>query len=135
MRSKVNIKSHPLHPMLVAFPIALWTASLICDLLGLAMKKPELWSAGFYAIVGGCIGAVLAAIPGAIDWKTVVPPNSSAKTRGLIHGSVNTVVLILFIIEAVRRGDAGTTPDRVAVLLSVIGVALVSYSGWLGGTL
>jgi nitrite reductase/ring-hydroxylating ferredoxin subunit/uncharacterized membrane protein len=121
--------------MLVAFPLALWTVSLIFDLLGLALRNPALWAAGFYAIVAGTVGAVFAAVPGIIDWLTIVPPQSSAKNRGLIHGAVNSSVLILFIAEAVRRGSAQTVPDRVSVLISIGGVLLLSYSGWLGGTL
>jgi uncharacterized membrane protein/nitrite reductase/ring-hydroxylating ferredoxin subunit len=135
MRSRVNIQSHPLHPILVAFPIALFTTSLIFDLLGLAFDRPLLSATGFYAMVGGIIGAVFAAVPGIIDWRTVVPPQSSAKKSGLIHGSLNTAVLILFIIEAVRRGGATAVPDRISVIISVVAVLMLGYSGWLGGTL
>jgi nitrite reductase/ring-hydroxylating ferredoxin subunit/uncharacterized membrane protein len=135
MRSRVHVQSHPLHPMLVAFPLALWIVSIIFDLLGLALHNPALWAAGFYAIVAGIVGGALAAVPGIIDWLSVVPPQSSAKKRGFIHGSVNSVVLILFIVEAVRRGAAATVPDAISVILSIVGIILLSYSGWLGGTL
>jgi nitrite reductase/ring-hydroxylating ferredoxin subunit/uncharacterized membrane protein len=121
--------------MLVAFPIGLWITSLIFDLLGIWLNQPALWTAGFYAIIAGIVGAVLAAIPGAIDWWSVIPPQSSAKNRGLIHGSLNTVILILFIIEATIRGGPAARPTNLALLLSAIGVALLGYTGWLGGTL
>ncbi|MCU1311091.1 MAG: Rieske (2Fe-2S) oxidoreductase [Candidatus Angelobacter sp.] len=135
MRSRVHIQSHPLHPILVAFPLALWSVSLIFDLLGLALHNPTLWAAGFYAIIAGTVGAAFAALPGIIDWLTIVPPQSSAKKTGFIHGTVNSLVVILFIVEAVRRGAAVTPPDRASVLISVLGVLLLGYSGWLGGTL
>jgi nitrite reductase/ring-hydroxylating ferredoxin subunit/uncharacterized membrane protein len=135
MRSRAQIQGHPIHPMLIAFPLALWTTSLIFDLIGMGLNRPILWAAGFYAIIGGIVGAAFAAIPGIIDWFAVVPPNSSAKTRGLIHGSINTIVLVLFVVEAVRRGSPTAIPDRLSIVLSVVGVALISYSGWLGGTL
>jgi len=71
------------------------------------------WAAGFYAIIAGSAGAFLAAIPGAIDWWTVVPPQSSAKNRGLVHGSLNTIILALFIAEAAIRGRGrGDLSDR-----------------------
>lgn len=135
MRSRAHFKSHPIHPMLIAFPIGLWVASLLFDLLGLALHRPALWSAGYYTAIGGCVGAVLAAVPGVIDLFSVVPPRSSAKTRGLIHGAINTLVLVTFAGEVFYRGGAELAPDRIAVFASVIAVCLLGYSGWLGGTL
>ena len=135
MRSRAHLRSHPIHPMLVAFPIGLWVASFAFDIFGVALRESTLWSAGYYAAIGGSVGAVLAAVPGVIDLFSVVPPKSSAKSRGLIHGAVNTLVLILFIGEIFYRGDAYTQPDRIAMLVSFAGVCLLGYTGWLGGTL
>src|SRR5438270_9668450 len=125
MRSRVHLRSHPVHPMLIAFPIGLWIASFAFDVFGRALREPALWAAGFYCAIAGCAGAALAAVPGVIDLFTVVPPRSSAKTRGLIHGAVNTLVLVLFIGETIYRGNAATQPDRVAVISSLIAVCLL----------
>ena len=135
MRSKARISSHPIHPMLVSFPIGLWTGSFIFDLLGRAWDNPLLEAAGFYAVIAGCIGAVLAAVPGVIDLFGAVPPNSSARSRGYLHGGINVVALLLFIFVASRRGGAGAVPDNLSLLLSFLGVAGIAVSGWLGGTL
>jgi nitrite reductase/ring-hydroxylating ferredoxin subunit/uncharacterized membrane protein len=133
MRSKASIQSHPLHPMLVAFPIGLWVAAFVFDLIG--RNNPDLWAAGFYCVIGGCVGAVLAALPGALDWLTVVPPNSSAKSRGLLHGGLNTLTLLLFIYIAYRLGSPDVQPDGLSLGLMGIGVVVLGISGWLGGTL
>src|SRR5437879_4468952 len=125
MLSRANFKSHPIHPILVAFPIGLWTTSLIFDLLGIWLHRPSLWAAGFYAIIAGAAGAFLAAIPGAIDWWTVVPPQSSAKNRGLVHGSLNIIILALFITVAAIRGGPAAQPTNPAILLSAIGVGML----------
>jgi uncharacterized membrane protein/nitrite reductase/ring-hydroxylating ferredoxin subunit len=135
MRSKARISSHPIHPMLVAFPIGLWTGSLIFDLLGRARGNTALMSAGFYALIAGCIGAALAAVPGVIDLFGAVPPNSSARSRGYLHGGINVVALLLFIFVAWRRGGADAAPDNLSLLLSFLGVVGIVISGWLGGTL
>jgi uncharacterized membrane protein/nitrite reductase/ring-hydroxylating ferredoxin subunit len=127
--------SHPIHPFLVAFPIGLWVTSFIFDLIGLATGNQVFWSVGFYAGIAGCVGAVLAAVPGAIDWYSVVPPNSSAKKRGAIHGIVNVTVLVLFIFQLAHRDGADVRPDGIAILAGLIGIGLLCYSGWLGGTL
>jgi nitrite reductase/ring-hydroxylating ferredoxin subunit/uncharacterized membrane protein len=121
--------------MLVAFPVGLWVTSLIFDLIGVSTGRSLLWAAGFYLVIAGCVGAALAAVPGAIDLFTVVPPNSSGKQRGLIHGGLNVAVLLLFITIAARRGDPTTAPDQLSLLLSLIGVAGLGFTGWLGGTL
>src|SRR5438477_1841590 len=105
MRSLVRLKSHPIHPMLVSFPIGLWVASLIFDFVGVRAGNALLWAAGYYAIIGGCIGAALAAVPGVIDLFFVVPPRSSGRNRGYLHGGLNVLALLLFITIAARRGD------------------------------
>ena len=85
---KGRISSHPIHPMLVMFPFGLWVASFLFDLLGRASGNADLFSAGFYTLIGGCIGALFAAVPGVIDLFSVVPPDSSARQRGYIHGAM-----------------------------------------------
>jgi uncharacterized membrane protein/nitrite reductase/ring-hydroxylating ferredoxin subunit len=135
MRSTASIKSHPIHPMLVAFPIGLWVMAFIFDLLGVSQGNAGLWAAGFYCVIAGCVTAVLAALPGALDWFTVVPPSSSAKQRGLIHGGLNSLDLLLFIYIAYRLGSSANEPDGLTLGLMGIGVVILGISGWLGGTL
>jgi nitrite reductase/ring-hydroxylating ferredoxin subunit/uncharacterized membrane protein len=133
MRSRAHIKSHPIHPMLIALPIGLWIGSFVFDCLAVLRNDASLAAAGFYSAIAGCVGAALAAIPGAIDLFSVVPERSSARQRGYIHGALNVLVLGMFIVMAARRGAA--MPDRLSLLLSAIGVAMLGISGWLGGTL
>ena len=135
MRSKASIQSHPIHPMLVGFPIALWVAGFLFDLLGTRSSNAGLWAAGFYSVIGGCVGAVLSAAAGVIDFLYTVPPESSAKNRGLLHGGLNSLVLLLFIYVAYRLGSPSAAPDGATLLLMGAGVVILAVSGWLGGTL
>lgn len=135
MLSKASIRSHPIHPMLVAFPIGLWITSFIFDLIGAASHEQQYFAAGFYMVVAGCIGAVLAALPGLIDFLFVIPPHSSARTRGLLHGGLNTLILLLFISEAAYRRGPSNPADWLSLVLSLAGVIGLAVSGWLGGTL
>jgi nitrite reductase/ring-hydroxylating ferredoxin subunit/uncharacterized membrane protein len=121
--------------MLVGFPIGLWVISFIFDVIAVTRNDGSFAIAAFYCIIAGCVGAALAAIAGATDLFTVVPPNSSAKSRGYLHGGLNTLVLLLFIVIAARRGEAATMPDQFSLLISAIGVILLGISGWMGGTL
>ncbi|HLH06666.1 MAG TPA: DUF2231 domain-containing protein [Terriglobales bacterium] len=135
MRSKAHISSHPIHPMLVAFPIGLFITSLAFDAIGVSQGIPSLWSAGWYCILAGDIMAVLAAIPGAVDLFTTVPPQSSARSRGYRHALLNVLVLFLFIAVAAYRGGPAAAPDQTSFTLSAIGVFCLFISGWLGATL
>ncbi len=135
MRSFASIKSHPIHPILVSFPIALWTSALLADGAGVLLNHGLLWAAGFFAILGGILGAVLAAVAGTLDYIKVVPPKSSAKKRGLVHGLLNSGVLIAFVVIAVQRGDAYAQPTAIQLAFEAIAVGAMMASGWLGGTL
>lgn len=135
MRARAQIKSHPVHPMLVAFPIALWIAGFAMDLIGYAVLEPSIWIAGWYTTLGGCVGAALAAVAGSIDLFSVVPPRSSARQRGYIHAILNVCALGLYIAVLAIRGGAANKPNGLSLLLGGIGILTIAYSGWLGGTL
>jgi uncharacterized membrane protein/nitrite reductase/ring-hydroxylating ferredoxin subunit len=135
MRSKAEIASHPIHPVLVAFPIGLWVTSLIFDLIGVASGEQAYSSAGFYMVIVGCIGAAFAAVAGAIDLFGIIPPRSSGRSRGYLHGGLNTAALFVFISVAYRRGTPAAPVDGLAIAGSLLGVILIAVSGWLGGTL
>lgn len=135
MRSRASLGSHPLHPMLVAFPIGLFVTSLAFDLIGLWREIPSLWSAAWYCIVAGLVMGAIAAIPGLIDLFKVVPKRSSARTRGYQHAIVNVLMLIAFIANASHRGIPSFRPDGTSLILSACGVLLIAISGWLGATL
>ena len=121
--------------MLVAFPLALFFTSLIFDLIGVEAALPTLYAAGWYCAVGGICAAVLAAIPGSIDLFSVVPPDSSARTRGYKHGLLNLLVVALFIAVVVYRQGPDGAPDLVSLCLGGAGVFVMLFSGWLGATL
>ncbi len=135
MRSRAHVGSHPIHPMLIVFPLGLWITSFIFEIIAVLSQNERLWAAAFFGIIAGCAGAALAAVPGAIDLFSVVPGNSSARKRGYLHGALNVCALALFIFTAWRWGNPYDAPDGLTIGLSAIGVAIVLVSGWLGATL
>src|SRR5436305_7737284 len=88
MRSKAQFKGHPLHPALVAFPVAFLYGSLAFDLAGAAGGWPVAWSMGGWLSLAALGCGLIAAIPGLIDYFYVVPPASSARNRATWHLSV-----------------------------------------------
>jgi len=135
MRSRASLKSHPLHPMLVAFPIGLLVTSFLFDLIARWRELPSLAAAAWYCVIAGLVGAVMAAVPGLVDLFSVVPANSSARSRGYQHGILNALVMVAFIADAAYRGTPEVMPDNTSLILSAIGVVLIGTSGWLGATL
>lgn len=135
MRTPASIARHPIHPMIVPFAIGLWVFSFICDLIFAFGAHDPTWKlVALYAMCGGIVGGLVAAIPGLIDLLSLPPgPRGTA----IVHMSINLVIVALFVINAwlrIRAGDAGAS-STMTVWLSVIAIALLLVSGWLGGKL
>src|SRR5438046_9671383 len=68
MRTPASISGHPIHAMLIVFPVGLLIFSLVCDIASLRSADPNTWATvALYTMIGGFIGALAAAIPGLID--------------------------------------------------------------------
>jgi uncharacterized membrane protein/nitrite reductase/ring-hydroxylating ferredoxin subunit len=134
MKSKAQIKGHPIHPILVGFPIAFFIGTLLFDILGRIYESANFVLTAFYLEIAGVIAALITAVPGIVDYFFTVPPKSSAKKRATQHGLINIAIVIIFAIVWFYR--QGTYASPVIVLgLEIIGVIALVISGWLGGTL
>jgi uncharacterized membrane protein/nitrite reductase/ring-hydroxylating ferredoxin subunit len=128
---------HPLHPALVHFPIGLFVLSLFFDLAALfAAAGTTVVRGAFYAIVGGVIMALLAAIPGFVDWWDI-RSDHPAKRLATYHMALNLFAVALYVVNLfVRLGELDRTqPTILAMAMSVIGVGTIAVSGYLGGKL
>ena len=135
MRTPASIAGHPIHPMLVPIPIGLWIFALACDLAHVFGSGGPAWRlVAFYAIVGGIIGALGAALPGLVDLLSLPP---AIKRTAIAHMTINLTVVALFAVNAwLRSGrpaDERVGLGDLTVLLSIVGVGLLVVSGWLGG--
>ncbi len=128
---------HPLHPMLVHFPIGLFLLSLLLDLASLAFPSiPNLVRDSFYAMLLGVITALVAAVPGFVDY-TDIRSDHPAKRTATAHLTLNLIVVALYGINLGVRSSLLLDPKirPVPLILSLIGIALLSVSGYLGGRL
>src|SRR5690606_33925392 len=128
VRTPASIFRHPIHTMLVVFPIDLWVFSLICDFIRLAGGAADTWSiVAYYTMVGGFIGALCAAVPGFIDLFYYKGGAAPVKKIALIHMTINLIAVVLYAINiGVRSGAEGPgTGLSTPVLLSIIGVAMI----------
>lgn len=135
MRSTATYKSHPLHPALIPFPFAFFTGAFFFDLVGVLADRPGWWATGSHLAAVGVVAAVVAAIPGAIDYFLTVPPNSSAKQRATKHALVNLGATGLFAAAWWLRGGAAFEPAPAILAIEAVAWALLLAGGWMGGTL
>jgi nitrite reductase/ring-hydroxylating ferredoxin subunit/uncharacterized membrane protein len=135
MKSKANIKGHPLHPILIAFPVAFFTGTLIFDILGYANSNANYWQTGKYLEIAGLIGGLIAAVPGLIDYIYTVPPDSSAKKRATQHAIINVLMLLFFASALYFRENNAHEFSFKIILHEIIGTILMGVAGWMGGTL
>ena len=134
MESKAKAFGHPIHPMLIVFPLGLLATSFFFDVIRLAGGGEGFSRAAFYMIAAGVVGGLLAAVFGLVDWLAI-PGGTRAKRVGALHGAGNVIVTGLFAASwAIRTGDPGA-PNGAAVVLSAIAVLLALVTGWLGGEL
>lgn len=136
MRSAAHIKGHPIHPILIAFPIAFLPGALVGDVVGWLFDSRPWWTTAAYLSVAGVISAFVAAVPGFIDYLMAVPPRSSGKRRATYHMTVNLTATGLFIAGFfVRDWTHEDPPSLLLLALELAGAAFLTVGGWLGGTL
>jgi nitrite reductase/ring-hydroxylating ferredoxin subunit/uncharacterized membrane protein len=133
MKSQASIKGHPLHPMLIVYPFAFLTGAFGFNLAAAASRSRDLHAVADRLVPAGIAAGLAAAVPGLIDYLTVVPPKSSANERATKHALLNTAGLGLFAVSWLlsTRRDA----RRTALVLQGIGSAAMSVAGYMGGTL
>lgn len=135
MRSKANIKGHPIHPALIPFPIAFLTGAFAFDLASLILGRSDFAAIAANIAVIGIAMAVVAAIPGAIDYFKSVPPASTGRKRATRHALANLSATILFAVAWFLRSDVAEPAPALVVAIEAAGAVLLTMGGWMGGTL
>jgi uncharacterized membrane protein len=137
MYSKIKIAGHPLHPMLVAFPIAFYTAT-VAGYITYACNEEVFWyRLAYVANAAGVAMAIVAALPGFIDWLNI-PADSRAKKTGLFHMTANVIALLLYGINFWLQCDKWNDNDPSlgpAIVLTGLGFFITIAAGFLGWTL
>jgi uncharacterized membrane protein len=119
---------HPIHPMLIPFPIGLWVFSLAADITYRAGGDPIWLTMAYWTMLGGTIGALVAAVPGLVDYLSLTEPR--AVRIGTVHMTLNLIIVGLFVANLVLRTMGNTA--GLPFVLSIIGVGLLLVSGWFG---
>ena len=128
---------HPFHPILVTVPIGAWVASLVFDIASrVSDDDAEMFAESAYWLIAlGILGALAAAIFGLMDLLTI-PRGTAAFKTGLMHMALNLGVVVVFLVNfLVRKSDGYESVKPLHLTLTIVALALLGASGWLGGKL
>lgn len=132
--SRAAIRGHPLHPMLVPFPIAFLVGTFVSDLVFQATTNPFWATASFWLASAGLVMGLLAALLGLTDFLS--RPAIRQLPAAWVHFLGNGLAMALTAINVALRYDnpaLGVVPA--GVTLSGLVVAILVVTGWLGGEL
>ncbi|MDX2215248.1 MAG: DUF2231 domain-containing protein [Oculatellaceae cyanobacterium bins.114] len=132
--STVAIAQHPLHPLLVTFPIAFLVGAAATDLVFWWLSDPFWARASFWLIAAGLASGVLAAITGMMDFLRI--PRVRERKAGWAHMIGNVAVLGFSVINLlIRLNNIQGAVVPLGLIISVVVAALLGVTGWYGGEL
>jgi uncharacterized membrane protein len=130
MASPASIKKHPIHPMLVGFPIGLWVFALVCDVVRAAGGNTVWQTVAIYCVAAGIAGALVSAVPGLIDYFSI--DENAMKRIANFHLALNLGAVLIFAINLWLRFRL-PGESYVPLGMSLVGVLAIGIGGWLGG--
>ncbi|MGH7166208.1 MAG: DUF2231 domain-containing protein [Nitrospiraceae bacterium] len=138
MKSRLQFAGHPIHAMVVSFPIGLYTTALVCDVLYLALHQAFWFRMAFWAIVFGLVTHVGAAATGLPDFLAVMREQKEARRAATSHLVFGVGLLVVQGLNlAVRNGGELPAGESITMPLiaNLIGATMVGVQGWYGGEL
>lgn len=138
MKSRLQIGGHPLHAMVVGYPIGLYTTALVCDLLYILVPDGFWFRMAFWAIVFGFVTHLAAAATGLPDFLAVMKERTDARRPATTHLVFGVGLLVVQGLNlAVRGGGVAPAGGSMALplIMNLIGVSLTGIQGWYGGEL
>jgi uncharacterized membrane protein len=131
--STAKIGGHPIHPMLIPFPIVCFIGVLVTDIVFLSNHDAGWATASRYLLAIGLVMAALAAVAGLTDFMG--DDRIRGSSDALKHMLANVTAVVLEIVNFFVRLNNNDAIGKMGVYLSVIVVLILVYSGWKGGDL
>lgn len=131
-RSTARIGSHPIHPMLVPFPIVCFIGVLVADIVFLNNHDPGWATASRYLLGIGLVMAALAAVAGLTDF---LGDKRIQGADAIKHMLANVTAVVLQVVNLAVRWHSDAQIPRAGIILSALVVLILFYSGWKGGDL
>jgi uncharacterized membrane protein len=132
MQGRATILGHPIHPILVSFPIAFFVGAFVCDIIYVLRPTP-FWPVMSLVLIGfGVVGGALAAVFGLIDYLTA-PMSRAAKKAALTHLLLASTTIVVFCVAFFLRDYNPTS--TIGYILTALGVLVLGGAGAFGGHL
>ena len=134
MESRAKLFGHPIHQMLIVFPLGLLATALLFDVVKLVTGNGFWSELSYWMIAAGVVAGLVAAPFGLVDWLAI-PWSTRAKKIGAIHGAGNVIVIGLYGLSWLMRTGSPASPEAPALVMAFLGGGLALITGWLGGEL
>jgi uncharacterized membrane protein len=134
MESTASVNGHPIHPMLIPYPFALLSSAVAFDLGARLTGRLSGSQTARHLTSAGLGTALVAAVPGIVDYFGTVPPRTSARRTATRHALSNVSALACFAVAQAARRQDGRMPTG-GMVLALLGAGLLAMGGWLGGQL
>ena len=135
MESRLKVLGHPLHPMLVMFPVALLATAVLFDVVDTVGGPDFLGEVAYWNLTVGLVGGLLAAVAGTFD-LLAIPTGTRAKRVALTHAAANVAMILLFAaVWAVRLNADSRAAGGALIAIEIVALAILGISAWLGGEL
>lgn len=128
---------HPIHPPLTDATIGIYTLATVAGVLSaLGVSEGNLAKAWWLALVIGLVTTVPTALTGLVDWLTI-SPGTPLKRTATSHLLAMVTATVFFLLAAlVGHGDyVDGEVGGAALVLTLVGFALLTLGGWLGGAI
>jgi uncharacterized membrane protein len=133
VKSTARIGTHPIHPMLIPYPIAFLSGAFGYDLAAWLQNRPDLSRTAAHLRTAGIVSALVSALPGLLDYLFTVPKKQGARLPATFHMLSNLGALGLFAAASDKDGTREAL-ER-SLKLQAAGTALLGIGGYLGGHL
>ncbi len=132
--SSVNILGHPIHPIIVIFPVAFLSSAAGTD-LGYWLTRDPFWVRASMWLIGlGALAGILAGLVGMVDFVRI--PRVRHRTAGWAHMIANITALVLSLVNfGLRLNEPTTAILPIGLTLSLVVATLLLVGGWFGGEL
>ena len=129
---------HPIHPMVVHFPIALLITSVVFDFLATRWRHKSFQDAGFYTLLAGLLGAAVAVLTGAMA-EELAEDTGIPESVLEIHEALGYATLLFFIgllaLRLLMRWKLISERPALYLAMGVAGIMILSAAGYFGGSL
>lgn len=131
--STAAVAGHPIHPMVIPYPVAFLTSALLTDIAA-RRSGDAFWSRATTTLLGaGLISGLAAGLVGAIDYFTI--RRAREKPVGKLHAYGNVAALGLAAANLAMRARDDRGPSGTDLALTAATAALVGVTGWAGAEL